>query len=168
MSLPGPPALQQLHHLDRSSSKFHDNLCSVFYGEEFQKCMQNLQGNDLVWLVEYLDKVRRHVALLCPPLKPSQAFDSLDPSGTAFWKCLHELRAVCGARGMLLTSYILSASLLDIEMDPFASGGYGDVYHRTLDGSNICIKHVRVYVKEGPKKATKVGYWPRSFPIHHC
>ena len=158
MSSPSPPALQQLHHLDRSSPEFHDHLCNVFYGEEFQKCVQNLQGDDLVWLIDYLDKVRRHVVLLCPPIKPSQAFDSLDPSGSAFRKCLRELRAVCGARGMLPTSYMLSASLLHIETDPFASGGYGDVYHGTLDGSRVCIKRVRVYVKEGPKKATKVRY----------
>lgn len=42
--------------------------------------------------------------------------------------------------------------------DPFASGGYGDVYHGTVNGIRVCIKRVRMYVKEDPKKATKVCY----------
>jgi len=42
--------------------------------------------------------------------------------------------------------------------NPFASGGYGDVYKETLDGSTVCIKRVRVYTEEGPQKATQVRY----------
>jgi len=63
MSSPRPTALQQLHRLDRSSSRFHDRLCEVLYGEEFRLCVPKLQGDDSLWLVEYLDKVRRRVAL---------------------------------------------------------------------------------------------------------
>lgn len=62
MSLPGPPALQLLHNLDRSSSEFHDQLGNILYGEEYRKCVPNLHGHDLAWLVDYLDKVRHHVA----------------------------------------------------------------------------------------------------------
>jgi len=52
--------------------------------------------------------------------------------------------------------------------DPFASGGYGDVYQGTLDGSRVCIKRIREYIMDGPEKAAKVRYqqhhlarWPR-------
>ena len=69
MPLPSSPALQQLRHLDRSSPDFHDQLCVVFYGSEYSQCVLNLEGDDLVWLVDYLDKVRLHVALLCSPLQ---------------------------------------------------------------------------------------------------
>ena len=65
------PALQQLHRLDWSSSGFHDQLSNILYGVEYQRCVQDLQGGDLVWLVGYLDKVLRHVALPFSPLKPS-------------------------------------------------------------------------------------------------
>ena len=58
------PTLQQLDRLDRSSPDFHDQLRDVLYGEEYQRCASNLQGDDLVWLVDYLDKVRRHIARL--------------------------------------------------------------------------------------------------------
>ena len=55
--------LQQLRLLDRSSSDFHDQLCNILYGEGYRKSAPNLQADDLVCLVEYLDKVRRHVTL---------------------------------------------------------------------------------------------------------
>ena len=65
-----PPILQQLDLLNRSSPDFHDQLSNVLYGEEYQQCMPNLQGEDLVWLVDYLDMVRCHIAL--PRLRLSQ------------------------------------------------------------------------------------------------
>lgn len=58
MSSPSFPALQQLHNLNGSLSEFHDQLTNVLYGEEYRQCVPNLQGNDLMWLVEYLNKVR--------------------------------------------------------------------------------------------------------------
>ena len=64
MSPPTSPALQRLHRLDRSSSDFHDQLHNVLRGEEYVQCEENLEGDDLVWLIDYLDKVRRHLALL--------------------------------------------------------------------------------------------------------
>ena len=51
-----------------------------------------------------------------------------------------------------------------MDPDPFASGGYGDVYEGTLDGSRVCIKRVRVYARDGPKKATKARYRHRRSP----
>jgi len=63
--------LQQLHRLERSSPNFHDQLCNVLYGEEYVKCVSSIKGDDLVWLVDYLDEVRRRVALPHSPLKPA-------------------------------------------------------------------------------------------------
>ena len=63
MSSPSAPFLQQLHQLDRSSPGFSDQLCNVLYGREYSQCTPNLQGDDMAWLVDYLDKVRRRVTL---------------------------------------------------------------------------------------------------------
>ena len=63
VSRPAPMALQQLHHLDRSPSKFHDQLSDVLHGEVFQQSVLNLDRNELVWLVDYLDKVCYPVSL---------------------------------------------------------------------------------------------------------
>lgn len=156
MSSPSSPALQQLHRLDGSSSGFHDQLSKVLYGKEYRRCVPTLHGDDSMWLVDYLDKVRRHIALPHSPLKPTQALGGLDPFSAAFRKCLSELRTICGMRGILPTSYMLSSRLVNITPDPFASGGYGDVYEGTLDGSRICIKRIRVYTGDDPKMATRV------------
>ena len=68
MSSPSSPVLQQLRHLDRSLPNFHDQLCNVLYGEEYTRCAPNIQGDDLVCIVDYLDKVRPRVLLPRPPL----------------------------------------------------------------------------------------------------
>ena len=70
MSSPHSTTLRQLRHLDESSPNFHDQLTSVLSGEKYEQSVPNLQNNDLVFLVDYLDKVRRHVAL--PTLRLSQ------------------------------------------------------------------------------------------------
>jgi len=71
MSLPSSPVLQKLSNLDASLSEFHDQLSNVLYGEEYTRYVTNLQGDDLVWLVDYLDKVCRRIAPPCSPLKPA-------------------------------------------------------------------------------------------------
>ena len=58
--------VQKLHLLDGSSPGFHDQLCNILYGEEYTQCVPNLQKDDLTSLVDYLDKVRRHVAIPRP------------------------------------------------------------------------------------------------------
>lgn len=56
--------LQRLSHLDRSSSLLHSELSNILYGEEYKQCVGDLQNDDLLWLVDYLDQVRFFVALL--------------------------------------------------------------------------------------------------------
>jgi tRNA (Thr-GGU) A37 N-methylase len=69
MPSPNFPVLQQLDRLDRPSSGFHDQLRNILYGEKYKQCVPGLQGDDLVWLVYYLDVVRCRVNLSRPPLK---------------------------------------------------------------------------------------------------
>jgi len=71
MSPTSPPAVRRLRRLDRSSPGFHDQVCDILYGEDYQKCVPNLQGDDSAWLVEYLNEVRRHTPLPHPPLNPA-------------------------------------------------------------------------------------------------
>jgi len=58
---------------------------------------------------------------------------------------------------------VLPSSALDIGRHPVASGGPGDVYEGTLNGSKVCVKRIRVYTQDGPEEATKVRY-PFAFP----
>ena len=68
---PSSLTLQRLHRLDRSSPDFHEQLHSALRGEEYVQCEQTLEGNDLVWLIDYLDEVCRHVVLPHSPLQPA-------------------------------------------------------------------------------------------------
>ena len=68
MSSPSSPAVQRLRRLDKSSPGFHDQLCNALYGEEYIQRVPVLQPDDVVWLVDYLDTVHRHVALPHSPL----------------------------------------------------------------------------------------------------
>ena len=71
MSSPSTPALQRLDRLDKSLPDFHDQLCNVLYGEEYVECAPHLQHNDAIWLVDYLDTVRRYAALPRSLLNPA-------------------------------------------------------------------------------------------------
>lgn len=49
--------LQEFRDLDRSSPQFHEQLSDWLQGNGYQGVLPNLQGEDLAWLVEYLDSV---------------------------------------------------------------------------------------------------------------
>jgi hypothetical protein len=57
------PILQEFSCLDRSSQDFPKKLCDLLYGDEYTQCVPDLQDNDPIWLVEYLDQVWRHISL---------------------------------------------------------------------------------------------------------
>jgi len=57
-------ALQELHRLNRTSFEFQDGLRNLLYGEAYRECAQNLKSGDVVWLVDYLDKVCCHITPL--------------------------------------------------------------------------------------------------------
>ena len=62
--------LKELRGLDKSSPEFHDQISDILHGEEYKQCVSDLQGDDLVWLVDYLDQVRLPISLVRFPLKP--------------------------------------------------------------------------------------------------
>lgn len=55
MVLPNP--FQQLRDLDTAQPQFRTQLIDFLHGDEYRNALPNLQGEDLVWLVEYLDSV---------------------------------------------------------------------------------------------------------------
>jgi hypothetical protein len=67
MSLPDSPVLQKFARLDESSQDFPEKLSDLLYADEYAECVPGLHEDDLKWLVEYLDQVCHHIALLHPP-----------------------------------------------------------------------------------------------------
>jgi len=49
--------LTQLRGFDRASPQFHKHLSNFLRSEGYRKAVPSLQGEDLAWLVEYLDSV---------------------------------------------------------------------------------------------------------------
>ena len=160
MYSPNSLALQALHRLNLSSPDSHGKLSVVLYGKEYAQCVPRLQGKDLVWLIDYLDKVRHHISYRPISLlaKVSQALDRLDPFSPASRKCLRELRTICSTRVILPPSYALPAQPLQINSLPFASGGSGDVHKGTLGRFNVGVKRIRVYTNDVLQTAAKVYF----------
>jgi len=137
--------LTLLRRLDTTSPTFHDQVSNILYGEEYIRWVPDLQGEDLMELVDYLDKVGRRFSLLRSLLNLHQALNSLDPTIPTFQKCLRELRNICGSKMILPTSYMVSSKLLDISSRPVTSGSSADVYEGTLKNSKVCVKRIRIY-----------------------
>jgi hypothetical protein len=49
--------LQRLRRLDKASPQFPRQLTSLLHEKGYRACVMSLQGEDLLWLVEYLDNV---------------------------------------------------------------------------------------------------------------
>ena len=64
-----------LKTLDLFDKPFEDQLDSILSWKEYQECVPALDKDDLVWLINYLDKVCLHVAF--PTLRLSQSRHSL-------------------------------------------------------------------------------------------
>ena len=52
-----PDALAQLRSFDRASPESHKHLSNLLRSEGYRSVVPTLQGEDLAWLVEYLDSV---------------------------------------------------------------------------------------------------------------
>ena len=52
-----PNVLKQLRDFDRTSLQFHKHLSNFLRSEGYRSAVPSLQGEDLAWLVEYLDSV---------------------------------------------------------------------------------------------------------------
>ena len=96
-------------------------------------------------------------SLLPSPLNLAQALESLPPFGATARKCLRALRSICAFKMILPPSYVLSSSLT-VGHEPFAAGGCGDVYRGTLDRSEVCVKRMRMYSKDGADRPKKVCF----------
>ena len=59
-----PNILEQLRGFDRTSPQFHKHLSNFLRSEGYRSVVPNLRGEDLAWLVEYLDSVSLYTVSL--------------------------------------------------------------------------------------------------------
>ena len=62
-------------------------------------------------------------------------------SGKTYLKYLQKL---CGASGVLPASFMLAEGFDNIELRPFASGGFADVYRATYKGRLVVAKALKI------------------------
>ena len=77
------------------------------------------------------------------------------------------LRRFCKAFGILPRSLVLESTLIEYKNDPFAIGGFSEVYKATIGGNVIAIKTLRVS-SEAHRNSLKVsGFRMKTNPITH-
>ena len=62
MSSPSSLAFQELDGLDRSSPGFSHKLVDILRTRNYAQSLSSLEGDDLKWLVDYLDEASRDLA----------------------------------------------------------------------------------------------------------
>jgi hypothetical protein len=130
--------LQQLRDLDTASPQFHEQLSSCLRGSEYRNAVPNLQGEDLAWLVEYLDGVS--LQTISPTLRSTSVrFSSVFPilqMSHSKNRCTNSER-YAALKGCYRNRVHFQQTLSkDISL-PSVSGY---VYEGTLDGSKVRIK----------------------------
>lgn len=61
-------------------------------------------------------------------------------------------------RGILPSTYYITSKDLSREIDPFAGGGFADVYKGKLNGEPVVLKKVKWYLNQGSmEKVRKVS-----------
>ena len=59
-----PNVLEQLRSFDGASPQFHKHLSNFLRSSGYRSVFPNLQGEDLAWLVDYLDSVSLYTVSL--------------------------------------------------------------------------------------------------------
>ena len=58
---------------------------------------------------------------------------------------MRELGRLCRDKAIFPRSYTISPTDLRVDDFPFTTGGFGDVYHGTYNGTRVCVKRLRLY-----------------------
>ena len=146
--------LQRLYSLDASSPEFLRLLhCLIQYDEE-ERYSTNLEGPEVMRLVDFLDKVRAIPSTLHRSRdRPLQALDMLPINNDVARECLKKLHAICADRGAFPSSHILSSELVRTETYVInTSGGY---QRGTYRGKKVDIISLD---RRGPRKKVRTQY----------
>ena len=135
---------QRLYDLDRTSTRFPEQLSKLLRDREWTGHIQRLPEVELVELLGYIDEVRLISRRTRSYSSPSQILDGLDRMGSPFRDCLHVLREICCSRTVLPPSYEVFSALSFVTAHPVASGSWSDVYRGTLGTADVCIKRLLV------------------------
>jgi hypothetical protein len=122
-------------------------------------------GNALE-IVDVLDYVRLVEDKHCRKHDRHQTLDSGDLDKRNRRQHLKDLRKLCCTFAILPSSFILRPAFDERGANPFATGGFSDVYEATLNGRRVAIKTLRVTTTTDPEKLHKVSSpVPKPFKV---
>ena len=159
---------QRLYGLDRSSTRFPEQLNDLLHDEEWAGQLKLLPEGELTKLIGCLDDVRSIPTSAGSHLSPPQTLDGLDGMGSSFRRCLLLLRKICSSRTVLPATYEVSSALSFNAMEVVARGGFCDVYKETLLIGDVCIKRLRISTTGDQAKVKQVSCPPNLRPGHHA
>jgi len=148
--------LQHLYSLDTSSPGISRLIYGLIRHDEEDQYLSSLQGPELARLVDFLDEVRNLLSAFHPVTNDLQALDTIPAADDVSRQCLRKLQVICGDNLILPSSYNVSGDLARVGDEPFAYGGFADVWEGAHCGNKVCVKALRVTLSDY-HTLTKVG-----------
>ena len=74
---------------------------------------------------------------------------------------LRYLRRLCGTFGILPSSFVLAPKTVKRVAEPFANGGFSNVYKATFEGRPVAVKVLKIPASMDPKKVHRVRFTPK-------
>ena len=176
-SMSVPRQLRRLYKVPKSSRKFEPTFDGFYGSVEYGEITNNLDDAALGDFIDFLDEVRRPSPspVHHSDLSINQVLQVENLRPGLFQKVLHSLWSICGRRGVLPRSHMISEGLSRTGGKEFASGGFANVWKAELVKRNsnprsVCIKAMKVAVRDGEgggSNTEKVGNSPQLFhPIN--
>ena len=129
-----------LYRLDRSSTRFPEQLSELLQDVGWVKEFQYLPEGDLVKLIGYLDNVRSISTSVRPCSSSLQVLNSLDRTGSPFREGLHLLREICSLRTILPTTCEVFGDTSFHRWILDTPSKFGSTYKGYLGTAAVCIK----------------------------
>ena len=143
---------------DRTSPNFGDQLNKTLHGREYERCVQDLQRDNLIWLIDYLDDVSLPVSYFLTHRSSRHKLSIVSTLPVPLPGSVYANSGTYAGHTMLPTSHVISADLLTVDSQPFTSGGFCEMHCGTLSGSAVCVKRLPVYSWGISPKDNKVRY----------
>lgn len=140
-----PQILQYLCSLRDLPPKLSDWLDRLIQSDEENHYLLNLQGSELTWLVDFLDRVRPLPSASFQLTKRTlQVLGVTSITDDVSRRCLRKLQAICSHNKILPPSHIISGGLHKIGNDTIGREDLANVWNGTFNGAKVHIKAPRI------------------------
>jgi hypothetical protein len=140
--------LQRLYSLDTSSPDFLRHLFCLIQHDEKEQYLTSLQGSGLARLVNFLDGVRTILQTFHRfTERIPQVLSAIPTTDDVRRQCLQKLQTICGHHTAIPSSCVVSGQIARVGDGPITLGGIADVWEGTHHGKKVCIKYLRVSMK---------------------